>query len=162
MICGALQTLNEEALEDVLLGDPVAPGEPIPPPLPLPLATIRENHSPCPTPSPPAIVVQYFPTDNMPPPDQHDCTQLNVNQLCMNNDSNSDKDKSTSGELDEFTLTHISHSVRESGKVRFEKPSAKLSREDQNLEPTIIIMPANDCDQTIVNLAYDQLGDPPY
>lgn len=156
MICGALQTLNEEALEDVLLGDPVAPGEPLPPPL----ATISEHHSPCPTPSPPAIVVQYFPTDNMPPPDLHDCTQLNVNQLCMNNHSNSDNEKSKFVELDEFTLTHISS--RESGKVKFEKPSAKLSREDKNFEPTVIIMPANHCDQTIVNLSYDRMDDPPY
>ncbi|CAH2073756.1 unnamed protein product, partial [Iphiclides podalirius] len=50
MICGALQTLNEEALEDVLQSEPPPPGEP-------PLRTIREHAprtpsgSPTPTPS---------------------------------------------------------------------------------------------------------------
>lgn len=39
MICGALQTLNEEALEDVLQSEPPShPGEP--------LRTIRENPPP--------------------------------------------------------------------------------------------------------------------
>lgn len=51
MICGALQTLNEEAMEDVLQSEPPShPGEP--------LHTIREHPpAPCPddTPSPSAF-----------------------------------------------------------------------------------------------------------
>lgn len=43
MICGALQTLNEEAMEDVLQSEPPAqPGEP-------PLLPIRENSPPAPS-----------------------------------------------------------------------------------------------------------------
>lgn len=52
MICGALQTLNEEALEDVLQSEPPShPGEP--------LRTIREYPPPSPSPGdealPPAL-----------------------------------------------------------------------------------------------------------
>lgn len=46
MICGALQTLNEEALEDVLQSEPPShPGEP--------LRTIREHVPPRPDNQPP-------------------------------------------------------------------------------------------------------------
>lgn len=59
MICGALQTLNEEALEDVLQSEPPShPGEP--------LRTIREYPPPSPTSADPA------PLDPQPSPPTSD------------------------------------------------------------------------------------------
>ena len=65
MICGALQTLNEEALEDVLQSEPPShPGEP--------LRTIREYPPPSP-PGDPAPVL----SDDEPEP-RRDHVVLNV------------------------------------------------------------------------------------
>ncbi|KAH9643364.1 hypothetical protein HF086_008851 [Spodoptera exigua] len=56
MICGALQTLNEEALEDVLQSEPPShPGEP--------LRTIREYPPPSPSPGDSALPLPPAPAD---------------------------------------------------------------------------------------------------
>lgn len=64
MICGALQTLNEEALEDVLQSEPPShPGEP--------LRTIREYPPPSPAPPPGDSALPSSPDDQPEPRQDH-------------------------------------------------------------------------------------------
>lgn len=127
MICGALQTLNEEALEDVLLGEPtVPPGE-----TPQPLPTISE-HAPTTDPTPNSL--QQFFTQ---PTDQNDeCTSAS---------------RLISNEIDQIDIHHKDSNVmfdskRQQSKVMFE--------DDKNLEPRVIVISGQSkhCDQTVINI----------
>lgn len=139
MICGALQTLNEEAMEDVMLGEPsTVPGE-----TSVPLPTISE----------------HLPVSIMKDMTDHGSKSV----TCMNVEfpeiSNS-KMASSDSEVNEFTLSNAK--TTDTLRVRFENQSAPVDNHDDfHLEPTAIVITGkfkkSHSAHTIVNIPENDL-----